>query len=219
MRYAAGRCAEKDDFKVMLHLPAHPGKDTVGPRSLAFCHPNHSEKVLEIYFSAFPQGIFVSEEDGQIISFACAIRTSERLIKVPIAWSEATCESRRLAHDPEGDWLYVGRLAYTAGPGHAHVSVEIGPLLVALQEMAVALNLKGVAFPAPFPGFRERSGTSKFQCSTIEESYSPVRSGLHPIGIAVDAGYQHEIALPNYLDNGKHFALMAWRNEQFFPRQ
>ncbi len=214
MKYKAARRAKLVDLEPMLQLPKKPGHNSVGKRSLAFCHPNHSRETLETYFGTFPQAMFVSEEEDQIISFACAIRTSGKPTQEPIVWSDATGDGATLNHDKNGAWLYVSRLAYTAGPGHAHVSKEIGPLLVSLQELAVRLKLQGVAFPTRFSGFRERSGTTEFQRTTIDDKGSLERSGLRPLGIAFQAGFEHEIALPNYLGDGKHFAMMVWRNEQ-----
>ncbi len=214
MKYKAARRAKFVDLEPMLRLPNSPGHNSVGRRILAFCHPNHSRDTLEAYFETFPQAMFVSEDEDQIISFACAIRTSGKPIQEPIVWSDATGDGATLNHDKDGAWLYVSRLVYTEGPGHAHVSREIGPLLVSLQELTVRLNLQGVAFPTRFSGFRERSGTSEFQRSTIDDKRSLERSGLRPLCIAFDAGFEHEIALPNYLGDGKHFAMMVWRNEQ-----
>lgn len=212
MKYKAARRANLVDLEPMFHLPKKPGQNSVGMRSLAFCHPNHSREALEAYWAAFRQGMFVSEVDGQIVSFACAIRTSCLPIQEPLAWSDATGEGTLLCHSNKGEWLYVSRFAYTAGPGHAHLSEEIGPLLTSLQELAVKLNLQGVAFPTRFSGLRDRSGTTEFQRSTIDDKNSLERSGLRPLGIAAYAGFEHEIALPNYLGDAKHFAMMVWRN-------
>jgi len=214
LKYKAARKANLDDLEPMFQLPKRPGQNSVGKRSLAFCHPNHGRETLEAYFAAFRQGIFVSEAESQIVSFACTIRTSCFPIQEPMAWSDATGEGTVLSHSNKGEWLYVSRLAYTAGPGHAHLSEEIGPLLTSLQELTVELNLQGVAFPTRFSGFRERSGTTEFQRSTIDNNNSLERSGLRPLGIALYVGFKHEIALPNYLGDGRHFAMMVWRNDQ-----
>ncbi|MEP2892475.1 hypothetical protein [Tateyamaria sp.] len=209
--YTAARRAKLEDLAEMSRLSKRPGHTSIGSRSLAFCHPNHSKETLEAYFSMYPQGIFVSEEDDHIISFACAVRTSIKAIEEPIAWSDATAGGKTLGHQKRGQWLYVSRLAYTAGPGHAHVTKEIGPLLIALQNLAVKQGLAGVAIATQFPGRRERSGTTPFQRSCIDDPHDQVRSGLNPTGIAYHAGFRHCLALPNYLGDGRHFALMVWR--------
>jgi hypothetical protein len=127
----------------------------VGRRCLAFAHPDHGPETLEAYFAVFPQGIFVSEDEDRIMS--------------PMPWSDATGDGTTLAHDKDGTWLYVSRLAFTAGPGHAPVLHEIAPLLIALQQCAVRFGLQGVAFPTRFRGLRERSGTTAFQASVIDD--------------------------------------------------
>lgn len=195
----------------MTSLPKRPGRNSVGPRSLAFCHPNHSKETLEAYFSIYPSGVFVSEQDEEIISFLCAIRTTERSITNRTVWSDAFVSETPVAHHKSGEWLYVNRLTYTAGPGHAHLSHEIGPLLTALQEQCSKLELAGIAFPVRFSGHRERSGTDEFQRSIIDDQHSQERSGLRPLGIAYYIGFRHQLALPNYLGVARHFALMVWK--------
>lgn len=208
------RNANCDDIEAMARLPEHPGQNSVGPRSLAFSHPEHSLTRLQPYFQVFRDGIFLSEEANHLISFACAIRISAKWIGTAHTWLEATGEGAEIAHIPNGQWLYVARLAYTAGPGHAHLSSELEPLLASLKNLAVNSGLSGVAFPAKFPGFRDLAGTTDFQRSCIKERNDQVRSGLHPIGVAHHIGFRHEIALPNYFGDGRHFALMVWRPEE-----
>lgn len=211
MQYEAARSANQDDFEAMLSLPERPGKNSVGRRSLVFCHPNHSRAALDRYFQVFPDGIFISEQAGQMISFACSIRTSQESIEAARNWSQTINENAGLAHQQDGQWMCVGRLAYTASPGHAHLSSELGPILVALKKLSVTLELEGVAFPSHFPGLGERSGTTTFQRSCIADPNNQVRSGLNPIGTAYHDGFRHGVALPNYLGDGRHFALMVWR--------
>ena len=210
-RIAMARRAEPKDLEPMSVLPKVPGHTSIGPRSLAFCHPNHSKETLEGYFDTFPSGIFVSEDSGHIVGFACAIRARRNVVDKPITWSDGTSSGTPLSHQADGEWLYVSRLTYTAGPGHAHISQEVGPLLAALQGMAEQLDLAGVAVGMRFPGFRERSGTKSFQRACIDDHHDQVRSGLHPIGVAYSQNYRHCLALANYLGDGRHFALMVWK--------
>ncbi len=202
--------ANLGDLAAMTSLPKRPGQTSIGPRSLAFCHPNHSKETLEAYFSIYPSGIFVSERDGEIISFLCAIRTTQKSITEPNVWSDAFARDARVSHHKSGDWLYIKRLTYTAGPGHAHLSHEIGPLLTALQQQCSELELAGIAFPVRVSGLSERSGTDEFQRSKIDDPSSFDRSGLRPLGIAYYLGFRHLLALPNYLGDAQHFALMCW---------
>ena len=205
------RRAEPKDLKPMSELPKKPGHTSIGPRSLAFCHPNHGKETLEGYFKTFPSGIFVSEDGGDIVGFACAIRAPGNVVDEPITWSDGTASGTPLSHHADGEWLYVSRLTYTAGPGHAPICQEVGALLAALQGLAEQLDLAGVAVGMRFPGFRERSGTTLFQSACIDDQHNQVRSGLHPIGVAHYQNFRHCLALPNYLGDGCHFALMVWR--------
>lgn len=211
--FELARRAEPEDLKQLSALPKKPGHTSIGPRSLAFCHPNHSEETLEGYFETFPQGIFVSEVDGHIVGFVSAIRVPSNVVEEPINWSEGTETGTPLGHIEAGEWLYVSRLAYTSGPGHAHISNEVGPLLTSLQGLAERLDLAGVAVALRFPGFRERSGTTSFQRACIDDQHNQVRSGLNPIGVAHYQGFRHYLALPNYLGDGCHFALMVWSRQ------
>ena len=167
--------------------------------------------MLASHFSVFPQGIFVSEDDGHVIGFACAIRTTEKMMEEPIAWSDIAGNGEALGHNEKGEWLYVSRLTYTAGPGHAPVTNEIGPLLNALKNLADEQSLAGVAIALRFHGFRERSGATTFQRTCIDDPRNQVRSAMNPIGVAYDIGFRHHLALPNYLGDARHFALMVWR--------
>jgi hypothetical protein len=211
VNYEAGRNANQKDFDAVLNLPERPGMTSIGPRSLAFCHPGHSRTALTPYFQSFPEGIFLSEEAGQITGFACAIRTSKQRIDTAHTWFQATSEGSGLSHLEDGQWLYVARFAYTAGPGHAPLLSELAPILIALQNLAASLDLEGVAFPTRFPGFRERFDPTAFQRSCIENPQDQVRSAMNPIGVAYYLGFRHRIALPKYLGDMKNFALMVWR--------
>ncbi|WP_299419564.1 hypothetical protein [uncultured Shimia sp.] len=208
--YSAARNANIKDLARMAELPCRPGLSSTGPRSLAFCHPKHSYETLEAHFSVFPQGIFVSENEGGIISCACAVRVEKEAIELPTAWFDGMEKGTPLSHHEQGTWLYVSRLAYTAGPGHASLSQELAPLLTALQQLAVKQQLSGVTIAARFPGFRDRSGTTSFQRSCIDDPRHQVRSGRHPIGVAHKTGFRHGTALPNYLGDDQHFSLMVW---------
>lgn len=210
LSFGLARRAEPADLQRMSELPKNPGLTPIGPRSLAFCSPNHSREVLASYFETFPEGIFVSEYDGDIVGLACAIRASGRDVDEPIAWSEGAKRGTPLSHQSDGEWLYVSRLAYTTAPGHAHLSREVGPLLAALQGLAEKLDLSGVAVALRFPGYRERSGATSFQRARIEDRHAHVRSGLNPIGVAYCQDFRHRFALPNYLGDGRNFALMVW---------
>lgn len=201
------------DLDKIVALPQQLGSTTIGSRSIALCSPIHSNKTIRAAFETFPEGAFLSEDSGDIIGFGFAVKTTKQKVLRSHKWSRITEKNQSLAHHEDGNWLYVTRLLLTAGPGHAHLSRELNPLLEAFKVLTRKHSLAGVAFAAPFFGFRERSGTTAFQRKTIEDRNSQERSGLRPIGCSVSVGFEHEIALPNYQDDGRHFALMVWRND------
>ena len=124
-------------------------------------------------------------------------------------------------HDREGQWLYVCRMLLTCGAGHQSLGPELSPLLEGMKTLAVQVGLAGVAVALPFPGLRERSGRTLHQRQCFEEGaqhrggagrlVGVTGSGVS-INVAFDAGFTHQIALPNYTGGPKHFALMVWRN-------
>ena len=211
MMFSIARTATRGDLADMASLPERPGRNSVGPRSLAYRHPHRAEEGVEAHFPAYPEGTFISEEEGQIVGYVCSVRVSEDLITTPAKWADLFHGRTEFAPQTTGGWLYVSHFACTAGPGHAHLSNEIGPLLTALQHHASQRDLTGVTFPAPFLGRRDRSETDAFQRSIIADPRSQERSGLRPIGVAYALEFRHGIALPNYLGEGRNFALMVWK--------
>ncbi|MVO15788.1 hypothetical protein [Parasedimentitalea huanghaiensis] len=100
----------------------------------------------------------------------------------------------------------------TTGAGYQSLGPELSPLLVSLKNLAEKAGLEGVAIALPIPGKRERSGTTEFQRQTLTEG-AMGRSAF--INITLYAGFDHEIALPNYTGIAENFALMVWRNPEF----
>lgn len=207
----AARPVRQDDFETILGLLANPGRTSAGKRGIAVCFPNPVTETLRSCFEVFPRGTFVSEEAENIIGFAGSVRLQKQIALAPHLLSEITRGDNGLSHDPDGNWLYVCHLILTVGPGHSPLFNELNPLLEALKRLVLDLSLEGVVFAAPFPGFNRRSGTTNYQRSCIQEPHSFASSAHHAIGCALTADFEHEIAFPNYLGSGRHFALMAWR--------
>ncbi len=162
----------------------------------------------------------MSENGGSIIGYANAIRLSPRVALTTHDWVTATRDGTGISHDPPGNWLYVCWMLLTAGAGHQSLGPELSPLLDSLKTLAEQAGLEGVAIALPFPGKRERSGTTEFQKQALEEG---AKDWGHPrlfgamgqsasINVALSDGFNHQIALPNYAGRSKHFALMVWRN-------
>ena len=216
----SARTVIHDDLNAIVKLQDNPGVDTLGQRSLAFVHPEHSGATVNACFDRFPQGAFVSENGGRIIGYANAIRLQPSVALTTHDWITATRDGSGISHDPAGSWLYVCRMLLTAGAGHQSLGPELSPILVSLKTLAEQAGLEGVAIALPFPGKRERSGTTEFQKKALEEGAKdwghPHLSGaMGPsasINVALSDEFNHRIALPNYAGKFKHFALMVWRN-------
>lgn len=216
----SARTVIHDDLNAIVKLQDNPGVDTLGQRCVAFVHPEHSGATVNACFDRFPQGAFVSENGGRIIGYANAIRLQPRVALTTHDWITATRDGSGISHDPAGSWLYVCRMLLTAGASHQSLARELSPLLVSLKALVEQAGLDGVAIALPFPGKRERSGTTEYQKLALEEgakdSGRPRLSGaMGPsasINVALSDGFNHQIALPNYVGISKHFALMVWRN-------
>ncbi|MEX0305282.1 MAG: hypothetical protein AB3N24_22925 [Leisingera sp.] len=211
MRFLPARPVLRDDLPVIAGLPDSPGANAAWPRSAPYVYPNHSLEVISSCYNSFPEGAFASGPKGATIGFVNAIRLPGCKILAPHEWWNAIGQGTGSTHEPDGDWLYVCRLLLTAGPGHASLLHELVPLLDALNGLAVQAGLTGVAFAAPFPGKRNRSGTTDFQRSCFEDPRNMIHLAGSVIGCAEIAGFRHELALPNYLGHCRHFALLTWR--------
>jgi hypothetical protein len=220
MRNSLTRIVRQQDLKTIVDLQEQPGTNSVGRRSVAFVHPNHTQSSISSCLDRFPQGSFVSEEHGKIVGFVSAIRFPGHQVLEMHKWAEITKDGTGVSHDPAGKWLYVCRMLLTAGPGHNSLGPELSPLLQALKTVAGQFALDGIAIALPFPGFRDRSGTTDFQRQClVDESGDPHRPHLSAMGpsasinVALNKGFSHEIALPDFTGGHRHFALMVWRND------
>ncbi|WP_107496814.1 hypothetical protein [Thalassobius sp. I31.1] len=211
-----------DDLNAVVTLLKDAGVYTPGKRSVAYVHPDHSAANVVVCFDQFPQGAFASEEAGRMIGYLNAIRLPSRIALSVPGWDAATGSGTGSAHDPAGDWLYVCRMLLTADAGHQSLSPELAPLLRALKALAIQENLEGVAIALPFPGKRERSGTTEFQKQCLLEGRrvdgQPYLSGTmgpsESINVALLEGFEHLIALPEYIERANHFALLVWHNPE-----
>jgi len=216
----SARTVIHDDLNTIVKLQDNPGVDTLGQRSVAFVHPEHSGATVNACFDRFPQGAFVSENGGRIIGYANAIRLQSRLALTTHEWITATRDGSGISHDPAGSWLYVCRMLLTVGAGHQSLVRELSPLLISLKTLVEQTGLDGLAIALPFPGLRERSGTTEYQKQAFEKgaqkSGRPRLPGalgsFASINVALSDGFNHQIALPNYVGTSRHFALMVWRN-------
>ena len=216
----SAQTAFRHDLKIVVELQENPGVDTLGQRSVAFVSPQHSSATVAACFDIFPQGAFVNKAGGHIVGYANAIRLSSRTALTAHDWKTATASGSGASHNPNGSWLYVCRMLLTAGAGHQSLGTELAPLLMSLKALAKQTGLKGVAIALPFPGLRDRSGTTEFQKQCLDEGGKKfgrphLLGAIGPsasINVALYKGFHHQTALPDYTGSSTHFALMAWRN-------
>ncbi|MBI1493604.1 hypothetical protein [Halocynthiibacter styelae] len=216
----SARPLSRDNLNTVVTLLKDAGGYIPHKRCVAYVYPDQSAANVAACFDQFPQGAFASEEPGRMIGYLNAIRLPSRIALSVQGWDAATGNGAGSAHDPAGSWLYVCRMLLTADAGHQSLSPELSPLLRALKALAIQENLEGVAIALPFPGKRERSGTTEFQKQCLLEGRGvdgqPYLSGImgpsETINVALREGFEHLIALPDFLERASHFALLVWHN-------
>ncbi|MEO0862789.1 MAG: hypothetical protein AAFY65_19515 [Pseudomonadota bacterium] len=167
-------------------------------------------KDLARAFDDFPEGALAVERDGDAIGLGAALRVPSAQVLAPHTWQTIDEAARASVHLVGEDWLYLAHWTMAPPPG---IGAQFQPTVALLQgyrDLVQKLRLRGLAVPAPFPGFRERSGRTDFQRAAIEDPGSAERSTTSFIGAAHEAGLRHRCALPNYRGDGRHRALMVW---------
>jgi hypothetical protein len=211
--YAAALSVCRDDLTEISRLSETAEPAAFGTRSLIWQQPDPVRATLEICWQRLPEGAFVSVDDGKnIIGYTSTIRLPEHRVLTPHDWHSITDNGTGRTHDPAGDWLYAAWLMITAGPGHCPLMHPLLPLVRAMVKLAREKDMKGVALPVPFPGYRPRSGTTEYQREILFGPENLQSNSLHLIGVACYEGLNHELALPAYLQGSRHAALMTWRN-------
>ncbi len=162
--------------------------------------------------TAFREGQFVVEYDGEIVGYAATFLIDEKTAMSPHNWREITGGGYASRHDPKGDWLYG--MEVCVDPDRRRL--RIGQRLYdARKEMVERQGHKGIVFGGRMPGWARRKKTFpdpvEYLGAVIARKISdPVisfqnRLGFTPIGLL-------EAYLPFDAASGGFATHMVWRN-------
>ncbi|MGD9543023.1 MAG: GNAT family N-acetyltransferase [Methylocystis sp.] len=162
--------------------------------------------------TAFPEGQFVAEYEGQIVGYAATFRIDEATAFAPHSWAEITGGGHASRHDASGAWLYG--MEVCVDPDWR--GLRIGQRLYeARKRLAEELELKGVVFGGRLPGLSRRIREFKSAESYLEAVKSgkvrdqvasfQMGNGFEPIGLLEDY-------LPSDKESLGYAAHMVWRN-------
>ncbi len=115
--------------------------------------PPYSASMIRGQVTAFPDGQFVVEYDGQLVGYAAAFRISEALALTTHTWNEITGGGYAARHDPRGDWLYGMEVCVDP----ALRRLRIGQRLYdARRQLCEGEELKGIVFGGRMPNWLKR---------------------------------------------------------------
>jgi len=168
--------------------------------------------MLQGQITAFPQGQFVVEYEGEIVGYAASFIIDETSALRPHSWNEITGGGYAARHDPNGDWLYG--MEVCVDPDRRRL--RIGQRLYdARKDLCERLELKGVVFGGRIPGWAKRrkaysSPQDYLEAVVSQKVNDPIirfqtRMGFEPIGILADY-------LPDDRDSRGFATHMVWRN-------
>jgi predicted amidohydrolase/GNAT superfamily N-acetyltransferase len=162
--------------------------------------------------TAFPDGQFVAESQGEIVGYAATFRIDEASALGPHTWDEITGAGYASRHDPNGVWLYGMEVCVDPTWRGKRVGRR---LYEARQQLAERLELKGVVFGGRLPGLSRKSK----QWSTPGEYLSMVQGRKLRDRVAtfqIDNGFEPLGLLAGYLPSDKeslgYASHMVWRN-------
>jgi len=105
--------------------------------------PPYTPGMLRGQISAFPDGQFVVEYEGDIVGYAAGFRIDEKTAMSQHTWSQITGGGYASRHDPIGEWFYG--MEVCVDPDRRRL--RIGQRLYdARRDFCEAKNLKGIVF-------------------------------------------------------------------------
>ena len=172
----------------------------------------YTHGMLQGQISAFPEGQFVVEYEGDVVGYAASFLIKEAVWLKPHSWREITGGGYAARHDPKGDWLYGMEVAVDPKRRRLRIGQR---LYDARRALAERLNLKGIVFGGRIPNWKKHRKTyptaeEYLEAAIGQKINDPVirfqaRMGFHPIGV-----------LPGYLPQDEASqgvaAHMVWRN-------
>lgn len=177
--------------------------------------PAYSDGMLRGQISAFRDGQFVVEYEGEIVGYAAGFLIDEKTAMAPHTWSAITGGGYAARHDPGGEWYYG--MEVCVDPDRRRL--RIGQRLYdARRDLCEQLNLKGIVFGGRMPGLarkkREFAQPEDYlDAVKARKLNDPVigfhlRAGFEPVGVLRDY-------LPSDAASNGHAAHMVWRNPYF----
>ncbi|HCE24145.1 MAG TPA: carbon-nitrogen hydrolase [Hyphomonas sp.] len=177
--------------------------------------PPYTTGMLRGQISAFPDGQFVVEYEGDIVGYAAGFRIDEKTAMSQHTWSQITGGGYASRHDPIGEWFYG--MEVCVDPDRRRL--RIGQRLYdARRDFCEAKNLKGIVFGGRMPGLARKKATyaepeAYLDAVSARKANDPVigfhlRTGFEPIGVL--KGY-----LASDTASMGHAAHMVWRNPYF----
>lgn len=114
-----------------------------------------NERNYELQLSAFPEGQFVAEKDGQIVGYATSLIVQLDGLPHEYTYREITGAATFSTHDPQGDTLYGADIA--VHPEHRGQGVA-AKLYEARRKLLRRFNLRRMLAFGRIPGYAEHAG-------------------------------------------------------------
>ncbi len=176
-----------------------------------------SKEQLKSRFKAFPDGMLVAEQRGQIVGMVYSMRISSYDYEKSPSWYEVTNNGLCDNHDPDGPIIFGVDLSTSKGVG----ALAGDKLLLGIAQLAIRENIKWCMLGGRMPGYH------KFQDKMTADEYLIAKDDKgRPLDPQVKfytsvEGLKAIKALPNYFDDPEscdYGVLLRWRNPLFgFP--
>lgn len=177
--------------------------------------PSYTPGMIRGQLTAFPDGQFVVEYEGDVVGYAATFIVNERIALAQHSWGAITGGGYAARHDGKGDWLYG--MEVMVDP--ARRRLRIGQRLYeARRALCEALGLKGTVFGGRLPGFQRKRKLFSDPVAYLEavrnkEVRDPVanfhlRMGFESIGVLHNYNTEDR-------ESGGMAAHMVWRNPHF----
>lgn len=171
-----------------------------------------TEDMIRGQLSAFPEGQFVAEYNGEIAGHCATFIIDENIALEPHTWMQITGNGFASRHNPDGDHLYG--MEVCVSPKHRRL--RIGQRLYnARKQLCKDLKLKGIVFGGRIPGLSRKLKQYGSAHAYIEE-VSSGRIKDQAVSFHLRNGFDLLGVLENYLPDDKDSAgyatHMLWRN-------
>jgi GNAT superfamily N-acetyltransferase len=173
-----------------------------------------AEDVLN-HIRLFPEGQFVALDGDHVAGYMCSLLTSRPPDDEPETWFEAVGDKGFNAHDPDGDWLYLGDFAVQ--PGYRRRGIGTG-LYNALFDLIRRRNWRGMYAGAMFKDYTQHSDQM-----TLEAYADKVRSGEiydTTVSMQMKRGCQVLGLIEGYTEQAETndtSILIVWHNPDYHP--